>query len=76
MELNPTPIPVVQHASERVEFVKSNPAETPTRANHSLKKRGLYFLCSVFVVRAEIMITLLMPSLSSILFRLFLFSIK
>jgi hypothetical protein len=41
-----------------------------------MKKRGLCFICNVFVVRAEINVILLMPSFCSILFRLFLFNIK
>jgi hypothetical protein len=41
-----------------------------------MKKRGLCFICSIFVVRAEIKVILLMPSFCSILFRLFLFSIE
>jgi hypothetical protein len=50
--------------------------KSPTRANHNMKKKGLYFICRVFVVRAEIKVTLLMPSFSSILLRLFLFNIE
>jgi hypothetical protein len=50
--------------------------KSPTRANHNMKKRGLCFICSVFVVKVEIKVTLLMPSFCSILFRLFPFSIE
>jgi hypothetical protein len=37
-----------------------------------MKKKGLCFICSIFVVRDEIKVTLLMSSFSSILFRFFL----
>jgi hypothetical protein len=41
-----------------------------------MKKRGLCFIYSIFVVEAEIKVTLLMSSFSSILFKLFVFNIK
>ncbi len=76
MELNPTPIPVVHHPRERFDSMKAKLVEISNKGEPQYEKRGLCFICSIFVVRAKIKVTLLMSSFSSILFKLFVFTIE